>query len=221
MEEITTTEPKKNAFVFIDGNNFYHNLKDMKIQPSYVDFYKISELVCSHFNCNHKKSIYYNSVPSIADGKKMYYDHMKFLDGIKKLPRFEVKTRKLQRSSTVEIQKEKQEIIDSLELCEKCRPLVETTCSDCVGSIKKREKGIDVMIAVDMLDLSVVQDKCDCCILISGDADFVPVSDIIKDKGKEVFSASLRVGYSFELRSKLKFFILNKNLIMDNCLKEE
>ena len=65
------------AFVFIDGNNFYHNVKLMKIKPSYIDFYKLSELVCSHFNCVHKKSIYYNSVPSIEDGKGMYYAHMK------------------------------------------------------------------------------------------------------------------------------------------------
>ncbi|MCD6093039.1 MAG: hypothetical protein J7J38_03420 [Candidatus Aenigmarchaeota archaeon] len=31
------------AFVFIDGNNFYHNVKLMKIKPSYIDFYKLSE----------------------------------------------------------------------------------------------------------------------------------------------------------------------------------
>lgn len=90
-----------------------------------------------------------------------------------------------------------------------------------VWAILKREKGIDVMIAVDMLDLSVIQNKCDYCVLISGDADFVPVAQIIKKNRKKVFSASLRAGYSYELRSKLKFWVLSRNIMIDNCLKEE
>ena len=69
---VETTNPKKKAYVFIDGNNFYHNVKKMGIKPSDINFSKISELVCSHFNCIHKKSIYYNSVPSIKNGEKMY-----------------------------------------------------------------------------------------------------------------------------------------------------
>jgi len=213
------TKSKRKAFVFIDGNNFYHNVKLMNIKPNYIDFFKVSELVCSNFDVVHKKSIYYNSLPSIQDGKEMYYAHMKFLSGIEKLPRFEVKTRKLQRSSTAEVLKEKKELISNLELCDKCSPIVETMCSDCIGNIKKREKGIDTMIAVDMLDLSVVQNKCDCCILISGDADFVPVMDLIKKNGKRVFSASLTKGYSFELREKHKFMVLGRNLLLEECLK--
>ena len=55
-----------------------------------------------------------------------------------------------------------------------------------------------------MLDLSVIKNKCDCCILISGDADFVPASKLIKKSGKEVFSTSLTKGYSFELRKNMK-----------------
>lgn len=211
---------KKNAFVFIDGNNFYHNIKLMQIKPSYIDFSKISELVCSHFNFNHERSIYYNSVPSIEDGKQMYYDHMKFLSSIEKLPKFEVKTRKLQRHSTSEILQEKTEQISNLGLCDKCKPIVENNCHDCIGDIKKKEKGIDVMIAVDMLDLSVVQGKCDCCILISGDADFIPVSSIIKSNGKEIYSAFLTKGYSYELREKLGFWILNRDFLIKNCLKD-
>lgn len=219
MVKKTNTKPRKEAFVFYDGNNFYHNVKKMGIKPSDVNFSKISELVCSHFNCVHKKSIYYNSVPSIKDGEKMYYRHMSFLSGIEKLPKFIVKTRKLQRSSTVEVLLEKREILNSLGLCDKCKPLVDANCSDCIGNVKIREKGIDVMIAVDMLNLSVIENKCDCCILISGDADFVPASKLIKKDKKDVFSAFVTKGYSYELRNNMPFFILNRKLLLDECLK--
>ncbi len=67
-----------------------------------------------------------------------------------------------------------------MHLCKICLPIVESTLSDAVGGIKKREKGIDIMIAVDMLNLSVIAKKCDSCILFSGDADFHPALDIIR-----------------------------------------
>ncbi len=175
---------RRPAIVFIDGNNLYHNLKGMQLRPSLLDFHKLSEIVCEHFNCEHKKSRYYNSVPSIEDNQDTYYGHMHFLYEMSKLPDFEVLTRKLQ---------------------------------NCKGII--REKGIDVMMAVDMLNLSVLEKECDHCILISGDADFVPASEIIKHHGKEVISAFIPRGYSWELRKKLDYWTLGKEFLLENCLK--
>ena len=191
----------------------------MKIKPGHVDFYKLSLLVCSFFGCEHKKTVYYNSVPSIGDGKRLYWSHMNFLKDLEKLPNFEVKTRKLQRTSTQELVQEKKETLATLDLCSKCRPIMESHFVDDLGPVKKREKGIDVMIAVDMLNLSTIENKCDCCILVSGDADFVPVLDLIKKHGKSVYSSSLTKGYSYELREKHIFKVLDKNTIIENCLK--
>jgi len=210
----------KTAIVFIDGNNFYHNVKQMKIKPSYIDIAKLSDFVCANFECKRKLSIYYNSVPSIKDGEPLYYKHMSFLSNIEKLPKFEVKTRKLQRHSTQEVILQKKTLINGLDFCDKCQPLVETMCSDCIGGVKKREKGIDVMIAVDMLDLCVIKNKCNVCILISGDADYIHALDLIKKSGKEVATASVPPGYSYELRDRHKYFILGKNLLIENCLKD-
>jgi uncharacterized LabA/DUF88 family protein len=88
----------------------------------------------------------------------------------------------------------------------------------CKGII--REKGIDVMIAVDMLNLSVIEQECECCILISGDADFVPASQIIKHHEKAVFSAFIPKGYSWELRKKLDYWTLSKDFLLENCMKD-
>ncbi len=209
----------KSGFVFMDGNNLYHNLKSMKIKPSHIDFEKLSNFVCLNFGCFHKKSFYYNSLPSIEDGQETFYGHIRFLDRIKNLPKFEVKTRKLQRISNKERLQEKKEMLKNVGFCSKCKLLAEAICSDCVGNIDIKEKGIDVMIAVDMLNLCVLKNKCDCCILISGDADFVPVLDLIKYHGKDAFSAFLTNGYAWEIRKKHKHRIINQQMIRDNCLK--
>jgi uncharacterized LabA/DUF88 family protein len=211
------------TIVFIDGNNFYHNIKSM-IRPSLIDFEKLGRLVCSLFNCKleeNKGIWYYNSVPSLKDGTVIYNKHVTFLNNLTKNPIFNVKTRKLQRRSTEEILQEKKELITGLELCKVCLPLVETHCEDCIGTIQKKEKGIDVMIAIDMLNESVIRENCDCCILISGDADFVPCLEIIEKSGKKVFSVFLTKGYSYELRNKFKNKFLSRDLLLKNCLKDK
>jgi uncharacterized LabA/DUF88 family protein len=214
-----TKMKKRTAIVFIDGNNFYHNLRGFGITPNRIDLSKLSELVCEHFDCDYNGTRYYNSVPDIKESEIQYYNHMKFLKKISELPKFEVLTRKIQTYDTKRLLGEKKNIIDSLELCKACKPLVESNCLDCIGKFRKKEKGIDVMVAVDMLKFCVLKDECDCCILISGDADFVPASEIILEEGKEVFSAFIPHGYSWELRNKLPFWTLSRSFLLNKYLR--
>ena len=210
---------EKSAIVFIDGNNLYHNLKASKIRPSSVSLQKLSEFVCQHFKCLYKKTIYYNSIPDIRDSKNTYYQHMKYLDTIRSIPKFEVKTRKLQKNRTQEVINEKLTKLSQLELCKLCKPIVDINCKECIGDFKVREKGVDIMIAVDMINLSLIKKQYVYCILISGDADFIPAMDLIKKEGKTPLSAALYKGYSYELRQKHGWFILDRQLILDKCSK--
>lgn len=86
---------KKSAIIFIDGNNLYHNLKQMGIKPGHLNFEGFVSLICNHFNLNLDEVRYYNSMPTIRDGKEIYFSHLKFIDSLKKLPKFKVITRKL------------------------------------------------------------------------------------------------------------------------------
>ncbi len=209
---------KKSSIIFIDGNNFYHNLKYMKMNPSHIDFSKLINSICSYFNVNQaQKPRYYNSVPNIEDNQEVYLNHIRFFEELRKM-NIEVISRKLQRSSTQEILHEKNEIISNLGLCDKCKPLVEINCKDCIGSIKRREKGIDVKIAIDIVE-SAIKDRCDCIILVSGDADFIPALKLAEEHKITVYSAFLRVGYSYELRNNFKFLIMNNDFII-NCFKD-
>ena len=207
--------PKKTIF-FFDANNWYHNVKKYH-NPSEIDIQKLVNFFCKIKDYELIETRWYASVPSISDGSDMYYRHVSYLEDLEKKG---IKTirRKLQKLSNKEILKRKQEIINNLDLCENCEKLVEAHFLD-LADIKRKEKGIDVWIGVDMLNLSIIENKCDVCVLLSGDADFVPALEIVKNKGKEVLTAMTALGYSKELIEKFPFFII-KNETLLRCLKD-
>lgn len=71
-----------------------------------------------------------------------------------------------------------------------------------------------------MIDLGVIKKECDCLVLFSGDADFIPALNLIKSNGKRVFVSSVYEGFSYDLRKKFPFFILDTKSIINNCLKD-
>lgn len=165
--------------MFIDGNNWYHNVKSVVEKPKSVNFVKLSEMVAKHFDLNIIELRYYNSVPDIEQGDEVYYKHMVFLAGLKQKG-IEVTTAKLKKINVN-------------------------------GKFLRVEKGIDVTITTDMIQKTLLERKCDCCVLISGDSDFVPVMRLIKKAGKEVLTASVLKGYARELlQGEFRFWILKK-----------
>ena len=107
--------PSKTAIVFIDGNNWYHNSKCFLSKPADIDFNKLANFICTHFELNLVEIVYYNSVPDIRDGEAMYYRHLMYLSDLEKQG-IKVKTRKLQTTSTKELKAERTILIDSLDL---------------------------------------------------------------------------------------------------------
>jgi len=206
----------KRAIIFVDANNWYHNIK-CYFEPGEVDIIKVVNLICSIKKFDSVEIRWYASIPNIQDGESMYYKHMSFLSNLEKKG-IKIITRKLQRLSNKEILDRKKETINNLDLCNTCRPLIESVFLD-LADIKKKEKGIDVWIAVDMIKESIIDKNCEACILISGDTDFVPALNVIKKQGREVLTAMVPKGYSSELRQKFPYFILNKEKLI-NCLRD-
>ncbi|MFA4960376.1 MAG: NYN domain-containing protein [Candidatus Pacearchaeota archaeon] len=170
---------KKKAIVFIDGNNWYHNVKTVVEKPRSVDFNKLSEMIAKHFDLNIVEIRYYNSIPDIELGEEVYYKHMIFLANLKRRGII-VNTAKLKK---VKLNKE----------------------------MIRVEKGIDVLITVDMIRKTLLEGECDCCVLISGDSDFVPVMRLIKVAGREILTTSVLKGYARELlQGEFRFWILKK-----------
>jgi len=208
----------KKAVIFIDGNNLYHNLKQMRIKPSNLNFKKLVDFICRVFKCDLQEVRYYNSMPTLRDGKELYFSHLGFLDDLRKIPKFTILTRKLQVHSTKELLKEQQDLINSMELCERCKPVVEENLLDAIGNVKKKEKGIDVLLSVDLVEYAI-KNKAETLIVFSGDADFVPAMKLAQENKAEILSISLAKGYSLDLRNNFKFFAIGKNRIMESCLK--
>lgn len=206
------------ATLFIDGNNLYHNLKQMKIKPSSLDFQKFVEIIAMKFDYEIKEVRYYNSMPTISDNKELYFSHLKFIDELKRIPKFKVFTRKLQVHSTKELLKEKQELIESMNLCSVCKPIVEEKLLGVIGNVKKKEKGVDIMIAIDIVE-HAINKRVEALVLVSGDVDFIPSLELAKKKGAQVKSVSLSKGYSKQLRDSFEFFAISRNRIIEECLK--
>lgn len=208
----------KKAVIFIDGNNLYHSLKEMKIKPGNLDFEKFVKLISNHFGVEIEEVRYYNSMPTIRDGKDLYFSHLKFIDNLKKLSKFNVFTRKLQVHSTKELLKEKRELIESMDLCSSCKPIVEENILGAVGNIKKKEKGIDILIAIDLVEFAINK-KTEVIILVSGDADFIPALELSRNNGIPVVSSFVAKGYSRQLRDNFEFFVVGRNKLNEECLK--
>jgi len=81
--------------------------------------------------------------------------------------------------------------IEFLESLKKQGIIIKTRKLKKIKSLNiKIEKGIDVLIASDMIRKTLVEKECKTCILISGDADFIPSMQIIKNAGYEVIVCS-------------------------------
>lgn len=74
------------------------------------------------------------------------------------------------------------------------------------------------MIAIDMIE-KALKKEYDVAILISGDADFVPLCELLKNNGKRVISAFVTKGYSAELKQTQEHIHIDKFLY--ESIKEE
>ncbi len=205
----------KRTIIFIDANNWYHNIKRW-FKPSLIDMKKISQVIAKEKNLDIIEIRWYTSVPNIEDNKQVYLAHMDFL-GYLERQGIKVIARKLQRLSNKEIIKKREDLLESWDLCEVCKPLVEVGFTY-IQEPNQKEKGVDVRIAIDMVK-EALQNKLDYCVLISGDADFIPALELIKGLGKEVLSSFVTRGYSNELRQKFQYRILSRG-DLNKCLKD-
>ncbi len=205
----------KKAIVFVDANNWYHNLKKW-FKPSDIDIKKVVDLIAEKKSFDILEIRWYASVPDIEDNKINYIRHMNFLSSLKKRG-IKIITRKLQKLSTRELKKKREDLLNSWDLCKFCKPIVEESFLD-VADHNQKEKGIDVWIAIDMVK-EAINNKIDCAILISGDADFVPAFNLIKEIGKEILSSSVPRGYSNEIRQKFPYLILNRETL-NKCQRD-
>ena len=205
----------KKAIIFVDANNWYHNVKHY-VKLCDIDIIKLKYFISMEKGLDVVEVRWYASMPNRADNELIYKRQRAFLGSLQKRG-VKIITRKLQKLSTKELKKKRQDFIESWDLCDVCRPIVEESFLD-VADHYQKEKGIDVWIAIDIVRESM-RDDVDCCVLISGDGDFVPAFSLVGEVGKDVLSCSVPRGYSNELRQKFPYMILSRESL-SKCLRE-
>lgn len=121
---------KRDAILFVDGSNFYHNSKSLIDKNKRIDFICLAKFICDKFNLNLKQIRYYNAVPDIKDNKEVYYNHLKFLDNLRK-DSIIVRTRKLKYIKSIKTKIEKGvDVLISSDMVRKT--LVDRECNVCI-----------------------------------------------------------------------------------------
>ena len=165
-------------------------------------------------------NFYHNSKSLIDESKRIdFNDLAKFI-----CDRFNLKLKQIRYYNAIpDISENRGIYYKHLEFLDKLKKddiIIKTRKLKYIKSLKiKIEKGVDVLIASDMIKKTLVEKECAVCVLISGDADFIPSMQIIKDAGYEVIVCSTKQGFSNELRQgKFRYLILKKE-DLEKCLK--
>lgn len=160
------------------------------------------------------------------DGSNFYHNSKLLINNLKRIDfnllakficdKFNLKLKQIRYYNAIPDVSENKEIyykhLEFLDILKKENIIIRTRKLKYIENLKiKIEKGIDVLIASDMIRKTLVEKECEVCLLISGDADFIPSMQIIKEASYEVIVCSPRQGFSNELRQgKFRYLILKK-----------
>lgn len=159
--------------IFVDGSNLYHALK-RTFGRTDLRYDAFAEALTQR--CSDRKLVrmyYYQAAcDQIADSDR-YKRQQRFLANLRRTQYLQLKLGRLERRpSEIELSADEQLRVESVL----GRPLPQYAYV---------EKGVDVQLAVDMLHYAVTN-TYDVAILVSGDGDFAPAVDAVKQLGKHV-----------------------------------
>ncbi len=158
--------------IFIDGSNFYHALRRTFGKAS-IRFDLLAEKLVNRTSGRKLLRIHYYTA-AYDNNSDEYRKQQRFLDALKRTPYLSLSLGRLEPRPVVwnELTPGKQKEIEGLL----GHPLQQVTLV---------EKGVDVQLAVDMVELAV-DNTYDVAVLISGDGDFAPAVELVKKLGKHV-----------------------------------
>ena len=177
--------------IFIDGSNFYHALAENK-KPKNIDFEKLA-LALTNPNRKHIQTYYYNTPLLHPDPRDKDYQ-------IKESRR-----------------RDQQRFFNALRFVPNLT--FKKGRFQRLPNGGQVEKGIDVMIAVDMLTLAY-KNAYDTAILISSDADYKSAIEVIKfDFGKTVELHQVIGSKAYDLITVCSSYHPITDQILNMCLR--
>lgn len=168
---------KNKVYAYFDGSNFYH-LSKKNFGFSDIDFNKLSNSLLKHENEELIKIKYFNSPLNQQEEPEEYAKQLKFFEAIKKTPLLEVHLGRLVKRPLNKIN----------ILCKECglRQVNTLYCPNCGKPVdinrtyKSTEKGTDISIALNLI-IDALNNNYETALLFSGDADFAPAMNYLKN----------------------------------------
>jgi len=182
--------------VFIDGNNWFHCLKEANVEDRFqLDYSKISQKLLGPRIWIGTR--YYIGRVDNRQGATVYADQRRFVANLQRTDsRITVHFGRIEpRVSQSEMAKELRQYLQSLTI-----KIDSSVRSDLIALAKKHEevlvwveKAVDVELAVDMVTMAS-RDDYDAAYLLSADGDYTAAVQFVRSRGKKVYVASLAYG---------------------------
>lgn len=193
---------KKKAILFIDSSNVYHSLKENELFDDFSYKWLFEELSKEY---EVSKTFFYDAIKNEKIEPTGFVKQQRFHAELEKeIPNIVIQHRKLKYNN---IRKRAEEAKENCDFCENCKNKVDDFLKEAGLNKISREKGIDVMLVIDMIK-GAFQEKYETALLFTGDADFVPAVELVQNLKKEVINIHLYLGSSIELRKKCDKHIL-------------
>jgi uncharacterized LabA/DUF88 family protein len=178
---------KQRAFVFIDGSNFYHKLKDL----------------CVNFDSKRKfLNFKYLEFINWLIGENQFVGARYYIGAIKRVNN-DVKSQNLYS--------DQQKLLSKLDILG-----IKAVLGNVIKHPDKtfHEKGVDVRLAVEMIRLAR-KDEYDVAYLLSSDTDLVAAVEEVQSFGKIVIYVGISKGQSFGLTKVADDVILLRSSDID------
>lgn len=212
--------PTERAILFIDGNNWYHGIRDAGVDdPVRLDYCKIATKLVGSAR-TWIASRYYIGRMTAAWSQQLVADQRRFLASFEAADkRNTVYYGRLEpRSVRSEAAHELLAYLGSLKT--KIDPTVYRDLFD-IGTRHKYaqtqvEKAVDVMLAVDLVVMAQ-HNEFDTAYILSADGDYTHAAKFVRDSGKRVFAAAATSGA--QLASVVNSFIRVQKPWFADCYK--
>ena len=207
------------AMLFIDGNNWFHFMKAQSVvNPMDLDYAKISHKLVGPRDWVGTR--YYIGAMKQSWNPTDYANQRRFLSLIANDdPRISVCLGRLERRVQPNLLAEAILYLvedPTVPLDAKLRSQLRALGRGHAQVETLKEKAVDVMLALDMVEKARVGDY-DAGYLLSADGDFTPVVEIAKKHGRKVYCAS--PGYSSALQRVAHAFIQLDKGWFDDCYR--
>ncbi len=145
------------ALMLIDGG--YLDYLQRSFGSIRVDYGKMTHAVCKNFGFRLLRCVYFNCLPYLSqnpspDESEAYNKKQGFFERLDRIERYQVKLGRLAYRGLDE---------------ETGRPLLE-------------QKQVDVLLAIEMV-YAAARRSCEAIVLLSGDGDFLPAAELVKQEG--------------------------------------